>query len=100
RNAYAKTGASRAATGTCSRGGRRRSLLISARSAAGRERCCGVMPVPVAAALLATVMKAIETEAIFTRFATRVDGSLSATLCTPELAVSEKVALMELQNRN
>lgn len=44
--------------------------------------------------------KAISTEAIFTRFSSRVDGSMSFGGCTPELAVPEKVALMALHGLN
>lgn len=44
--------------------------------------------------------KAISTEAIFTRFSSRVDGSMSFGGCTPELTSDEKVALMALHGCN
>lgn len=44
-------------------------------------------------------MKAITGEMILTSASTRVDGSLSLRFSTSELAVDEKVALLELQNQ-
>jgi hypothetical protein len=41
--------------------------------------------------------KAIRGEVIFTSFRSKVDGSLSANLTTPELSTEEKVAMMNLQ---
>ncbi len=45
-------------------------------------------------------MKAILTQAIFTRFSSRSDGSVGFTGCTPELNTVEKVALMDLHGKN
>lgn len=45
-------------------------------------------------------MKALTTPAILTRFSSRVDGSLSFGGITPELTTAEKVALMDLHNKN
>ncbi len=45
-------------------------------------------------------MKAICCEVQLTGCATRSDGSLSLRFGTPELAVDEKAAFMELQNHN
>lgn len=45
-------------------------------------------------------MKAITCPVILTGAATRSDGSLSLRFSTPELAPDEKVAFMELQNKN
>ena len=42
-------------------------------------------------------MKAVRCQAIWTSFRSRSDGSLGASLVTPELTVPEKVAFMELQ---
>ena len=42
-------------------------------------------------------MKAVRCETIFTSFRSRSDGSLGASLVTPELSVPEKIAFMELQ---
>lgn len=44
--------------------------------------------------------KAISTEAIFTRFSSRVDGSMGFSGCTPELADTQKVAFMSLHGKN
>jgi len=44
--------------------------------------------------------KAIQTDAIFSSFGSRVDGSLSFRGQTPELSSEEKVALMDLGGRN
>lgn len=44
--------------------------------------------------------KALTTPAIFTGFASRVDGSLSFRGCTPELSTIERAQMMELQNLN
>lgn len=55
----------------------------------------GLFPVPSCA----KKMKAISTEAIFTSFGSRVDGSLSFRGTTPELTTTEKVALMDLHNK-
>lgn len=44
--------------------------------------------------------KALSTEAIFTRFSSRVDGSMGFSGCTPELTTEEKVALMGLHGKN
>ncbi len=43
-------------------------------------------------------MKAIRTEAQFTGFRARVDGSIGFSGCTPEMTGEEKVALFDLQN--
>lgn len=45
-------------------------------------------------------MKAIETQAIITSLRSKVDGSLSLTVHTPELSTNEKALFMELQGRN
>jgi hypothetical protein len=45
-------------------------------------------------------MKAITLSAIFTRFSSRVDGSIGFSGCTPELNSSEKVAMFDLQGKN
>ena len=44
--------------------------------------------------------RAIQTDAIFSSFGSRVDGSLSFRGQTPELTSEEKVALMDLGGRN
>lgn len=43
-------------------------------------------------------MKAIRTEAQFTRFSSRADGSVGFGGCTPEMSSTEKVALFDLHN--
>jgi len=43
-------------------------------------------------------MKAIRTEAQFTRFSSRADGSIGFGGCTPEMSSNEKVALFDLHN--
>ncbi len=45
-------------------------------------------------------MKTIVSSIIITRFSSRVDGSLSFSVSTPELSATEKVAFMELQGTN
>ena len=45
-------------------------------------------------------MKAIKTNLIVSGIRARVDGSLGLSCSTPELTVEEKVAFMELQNKN
>jgi hypothetical protein len=45
-------------------------------------------------------MKALVTQAIFSSFTSKADGSLSARLSTPELSSSEKAAFMDIQNKN
>jgi len=45
-------------------------------------------------------MKAVTCPVILGRCSTRSDGSLSLNFSTPELTPDEKVALMELQNKN
>jgi hypothetical protein len=45
-------------------------------------------------------MKALVTEAVFSSFTSKVDGSLSARLSTPELSSTEKAAFMEVQGKN
>jgi hypothetical protein len=45
-------------------------------------------------------MKAIVMPAIFTRFSSRVDGSLGFSGSTPELSTIEKCAIFDLQNKN
>lgn len=44
-------------------------------------------------------MKAITCDVILTGVSTRADGSLSLRFSTPELSTMEKVAVMELQNK-
>jgi hypothetical protein len=43
-------------------------------------------------------LKAIRTEAQFTRFSSRADGSVGFGGCTPEMSSTEKVALFDLHN--
>lgn len=45
-------------------------------------------------------MKTINTPCIITSLRSKVDGSLGLTVSTPELSSKEKVAFMELQNKN
>lgn len=45
-------------------------------------------------------MKAISTDAIFTRFSSRADFSMGFSGCTPEMDATERVALMELHGKN
>lgn len=45
-------------------------------------------------------MKAIIMQCQFTRFSSRVDGSVGFAGCTPELSSVEKCALFDLQNKN
>lgn len=45
-------------------------------------------------------MKALTCPVIMGRCSTRSDGSLSISFSTPELSPDEKVAFMELQNKN
>lgn len=45
-------------------------------------------------------MKALVSQAIFSSFSSRADGSLSARFSTPELSATEKAAFFELQNKN
>lgn len=45
-------------------------------------------------------MKAIVMQCQFTRFSSRVDGSVGFAGCTPELTAIEKCALFDLQNKN
>ena len=45
-------------------------------------------------------MKALVTQAVFGSFTSKVDGSLSARLSTPELSSTEKAAFMDLQSKN
>jgi hypothetical protein len=44
--------------------------------------------------------KAISTEAIFTRFSSRADGSIGFGGVTPELVTEAKIALIDLHGRN
>jgi len=45
-------------------------------------------------------MKTIVTNIVITRFSSRVDGSLSFNVSTPELTAVEKVAFMELHGKS
>jgi len=45
-------------------------------------------------------MKALVTQAVFSSFTSKVDGSLSARLSTPELSSTEKAAFMDVQGKN
>lgn len=45
-------------------------------------------------------MKALVTQAIFSSFTSKADGSLSARLSTPELSSAEKAAFMDIQGKN